>query len=286
VPNPPAKDQTTPAVPSSEDKAKKSVSQTAVAQAAPQPAAKAANQNSKVPVVADDTSPDFGPRFGTVQFSSGSQGISVKVKLAIAAAVLVLAGGAYLIWGGKSHTDTPLSPAATVDKAGPSIMVGGGGWIEGWAGDPEGTHFGRTITIYRPSLRLSDYRIEFQGQIETKSLGWVFRASDPNNYYAMKLAIVSGGASPQIALLKYLVASGRQTQVGRVPIDQTVHLDTLYSVRVDVRGPRFTTYVQGQQADIWTDDQLKSGGVGFLNEREERGRIKSVSVSLLNGAKP
>jgi hypothetical protein len=37
--------------------------------------------------------------------------------------------------------------------------------------------------------------------------------------------------------------------------------------------------------DTWNDDELKSGGVGFLNEREERGRVKSVSVSLLNGGK-
>ena len=72
-----------------------------------------------------------------------------------------------------------------------SIMVGEGGWVEGWAGDPTGLHAGRQITIYRPSLKLSDYRIEFQGQIDTKSIGWVFRAADPENYYAMKLQLVS-----------------------------------------------------------------------------------------------
>ncbi|HYL37635.1 MAG TPA: hypothetical protein VEV17_17095 [Bryobacteraceae bacterium] len=223
------------------------------------------------------------PSFGVMQ--AGSSWLSgLKAKLAIAAAVVAMAAGAYFIRGGKSKAPA-LKPAAAADKAGPSIMVGGGGWVEGWAGDPAGAHFGRQITIYRPSLKLSDYRIEFQGQIETKSLGWVFRASDPQNYYAMKLEMVSGGLAPKIALFKYLIADGRQMQVGRVPIDQSGRLDTLYSVRVDVQGPRFTTYIQGQQADIWTDDHLKSGGVGFLNEREERGRIKSVSVYLLNAGK-
>jgi len=176
-----------------------------------------------------------------------------------------------------------VNPAA--DKAGPSIMVGSGGWVEGWAGDPADAHYGRQITIYRPSLKLSDYRIEFKGDIETKSLGWVFRAADPENYYVMKLAMVTPGLQPKIALLKYVVLHGHETQAGRVPIDLNVQLETLYSVRVDVRGPKFTTYVQGQQVDTWTDDQLKSGGVGFLNEREERGRIKSVSVSLLSSGK-
>jgi hypothetical protein len=162
-------------------------------------------------------------------------------------------------------------------------MVGEGGWVEGWAGDPVGERFGRQITIYRPSLKLADYRVEFQGQIDSNSIGWVFRAADPENYYAMKLAQVSGGLSPKLALFKYLVSKGRQTQVGRVPIELAVGTDMMLKVRLDVRGPRFSTYVQGQQADVWTDDQLKTGGFGFLNEREERGRIKSVSIYYLNG---
>ncbi len=88
-------------------------------------------------------------------------------------------------------------------------------------------HAGRQITIYRPSLKLSDYRLEFQGSIDTKSIGWVFRAADPDNYYAMKLMTVSSGLSPKVALFKYLVANGRQTQVGRVPIDLAVQPDTV-----------------------------------------------------------
>ena len=225
------------------------------------------------------------PTFGSGQASGTSFLSSAKAKIATAAAVVVFAVGAYFMFGGKSQAPVPGSTTTAVDAPGPSIMVGGGGWVEGWAGDPTGAHFGRQITIYRPSLKLSDYRIEFKGEIETKSLGWVFRATDPENYYALKLAIVKPGAQPKIALLKYLVAHGHETQVGRVPIDINVNLDTLYSVRVDVRGPKFTTYVQGQQVDTWSDDQLKTGGMGFLNEREERGRIKTVSVSLLNGGK-
>ncbi len=222
------------------------------------------------------------PHFGVSTTEKPSLLSSFTVKLAIAAALVALCITIYFVSGGK-----PQAPAVNpvADKAGPSIMVGSGGWVEGWAGDPADAHYGRQITIYRPSLKLSDYRIEFKGDIETKSLGWVFRAADPENYYAMKLAIVTPGLQPKIALLKYVVQHGRETQAGRVPIDLDVQFETLYSVRVDVRGPKFTTYVQGQQVDTWTDDQLKSGGVGFLNEREERGRIKSVSVSLLSSGK-
>jgi len=61
-------------------------------------------------------------------------------------------------------------------------------------------------------------------------------------------------------------------------------LDTVFDVRVDVRGPQFTTYLQGQQVDSWTDDQLKTGGAGFLKEREESGKVKSVAIRYLKGA--
>ena len=116
----------------------------------------------------------------------------------------------------------PNAANSAADGSGPSIMLGEGGWVQGWGGDPNGSHAGRQITIYRPSLKLSDYRIEFQGEIDSKSIGWVFRATDPYNYYAMKLAIVTPGLSPKMALIKYMVVKGRETQVGRVPLDMAV----------------------------------------------------------------
>lgn len=225
------------------------------------------------------------PHFGTEQSGNVSFVGSLKGKLAIGGVAAVLCVGAYFVFGGKSQPPAAANPAPVADKAGPSIMVAGG-WVEDWAGDPDGPRLlGRKITIYRPSLKLSDYRIEFNGEIEHKSLGWVFRAADPQNYYVMKLATVTPGLEPKIALVKSIVTHGRETQVGKTPIDLNVRLDTQYAIRMDVRGSKFTTYVQGQQVDTWTDDQLKVGGVGFLNEREERGRVKSVSVSLLNSGK-
>jgi hypothetical protein len=226
---------------------------------------------------------DAVPSFGTVQLSKPTFAGSLKLKLGIGIAIIVVACTTYFGWGGSSHKPAGSNAAISADGAGPSIIMGEGGWVEGWGGDPTGIHAGRQITIYRPSLKLSDYRIEFQGSIDTKSLGWVFRAANPENYYAMKITMVSSGLSPKVALFKYIVVNGRQTQVGRVPIDLGARPDTVYKVRIDVRGPKFTTYMQGQQVDSWTDDQLKAGGVGFLNEREERGKVKSVSIRYLNG---
>ena len=206
---------------------------------------------------------------------------TLKFKLGIAILLVLIAGGIYIGLGGKNKPAGNATNSA--DFVGPSIMMGEGGWVQGWAGDTLGSHAGRQITIYRPSLSLSDYRIEFQGQIENKSLGWVFRAADPDNYYAMKLGIVSTGLPLKVALIKYMILHGRETELGRIPLDIPVTGETLFAVRMDVRGPRFITYIQGQQVDTWTNDQLKTGGVGFLNERAERGKIKTVSISYLNG---
>jgi hypothetical protein len=222
----------------------------------------------------DHTVPNFGAVVNTSMFGS------LKVKIGIAALAAVIGIGVYVQVAGKAKASA--NPAKTSD-VGMSIMVGEGGWVENWAGDPAGLHSDRQITIYRPSLKLSDYRIEFQGQIDTKSIGWIFRAADPDNYYAMKLQLVSQELPLTVVLYKYIVLKGRQVQVGRVPIDAPVKNDTVFSIRMDVRGPKFNTYVQGQPVDVWTDDQIKSGGVGFLNERSERGKIKSVSLSYLSG---
>ncbi len=226
--------------------------------------------------------PDDVPSFGAHQPAGSPLLGSLKVKLGIAIVLLVIACVYFLGWG-RAHPPAS-SGAVSGDGSGPSIIMGEGGWVEGWGGDPIGLHAGRQITIYRPSLKLTDYRLEFQGSIDLHSIGWVFRASDPANYYAMKLTAATG-LPLKVALYKYLIANGKQTQVGRVPIDVPVQPDTVYSVRVDVRGPQFTTNIQGQQVDIWTDDQLKSGGAGFLNERDERGKVKSVSIRYLSGGK-
>jgi hypothetical protein len=41
--------------------------------------------------------------------------------------------------------------------------------------------------------------------------------------------------------------------------------------------------LRNQVVEDWQDDRLKSGGVGFLNEREERGKVSSIQISFPKG---
>jgi hypothetical protein len=149
-----------------------------------------------------------------------------------------------------------------------------------WAGDPAGSKRGKQLTLYKPSMPLKDYRTEFVGQIEIGSLGWVFRAKDAKNYYAMKIRIVRPAIEPGIVLTRYAVVDGLEGPHVDIPLNLTVRNDTLYKVRVEVQGAKFSTYIQGNVVDIWSDDRLNSGGFGFSNERAERAHIRSVTVSF------
>ncbi|MDP8983279.1 MAG: hypothetical protein M3O35_22110 [Acidobacteriota bacterium] len=204
---------------------------------------------------------------------------SAKSKILLVAALLI-AIAVVVFFNMGSHKSTAAG-AATSDGVGPSIMMGEGGWITDWAGDTRSQSRGRHISMYRPSLTLSDYRIEFQGRIETKSIGWVFRAANPENYYVLKLQQAGPG---RLELAKFAVVNGIQRQFSSVQLPAEIHADALVSVRVDVRGSKFATFVKGQPVDVWTENQLKSGGVGFLNDRGERALIQSVQISYLSGA--
>ena len=55
--------------------------------------------------------------------------------------------------------------------------------------------------------------IQFVGQIETKALGWIFRAFDTKNYYAMKIeAIRPGGVTG-------IVVGKMRRKYGRISVD-------------------------------------------------------------------
>ena len=50
-------------------------------------------------------------------------------------------------------------------------------------------------------------------------------------------------------------------------------------VAVDVRGNHFTTSIEGEEVDSFTDDTLASGGIGFFSEAGEKARLYWAKVS-------
>jgi hypothetical protein len=220
------------------------------------------------------------PDLGLPNLALETNGIWSRLPVAAKAAVVavVLAGiTAIVVLGGKGK-GVSAGSAGQVVEAGTPLTVVDSGWITDWGTEP-GVRRVHEISVLRPSLTLSDYRLEFQAQIETKALGWIYRAKDGKNYYVNRLEVVKPGLDPTIAVVRFAVINGEEQPRSQFPLTVPVHVDTLYKIRFDAVGDRFTTYVQDQKVDEYTDSRIKVGGVGLYNERGERMSLKGgVSV--------
>ena len=212
------------------------------------------------------------PRFAVGGESSQPRRLTIPV-VAATFLVLSLAGYRWL---------RPADSEAAEVKASSAMEMRGAGWVSEWASDVAGSARGRQLTLYRPSIALSDYSLEFSGYIERRSLGWVFRAADSSNYYAAKLEAVDPGTS-HLAITRFAVIHGVEGPHIQRSLTLTPSPTETLNVRLEARGPRFTILIQDRVVEDWEDDQLKVGGLGFLNEREELGQIKSLRISFPKG---
>ncbi|MBS1825920.1 MAG: hypothetical protein JST93_11410 [Acidobacteria bacterium] len=164
-------------------------------------------------------------------------------------------------------------------RAGLGDWEGEGDWSKQWSYDAAGFLHTGPLILYKPSLQLTDYRMEFLARIEKKSMGWVYRASDRKNYYAHRIVLTKGGPLPAAVVEHYAVINGKTVSLARRPLPMQVQADTSYRVLMDVRGNGFTLSVQGQVVDHWSDDRLKSGGIGFFSVRGEQASLRWVELS-------
>ena len=151
-------------------------------------------------------------------------------------------------------------------------------WPKSWSYSKDGFMHPGQLALYRPSGALEDYRFEFMAQIESRSVDWVVRAHDADNYYALKFTVLQPGPRPVMAMVRYPVIDGNKGARVETPLRMMIHANTPYRVTVDVKGNRYRAYVEGQEADFWTDDRLKTGGVGFFSEAGERARVYWVKL--------
>jgi hypothetical protein len=143
----------------------------------------------------------------------------------------------------------------------------------GWSRHPDGYMNTGALALFRPTLKFTDYRMEFFGQIENKSIGWTVRATDTKNYHAMKLTVIEAGIRPFVALVQYNVVDGKSGHRTQTPLNVMVHNNTPMQFTVDVRGNRFVTSINGEEVDSFIDNTLVAGGVGFFSEAGERARL-------------
>jgi hypothetical protein len=135
------------------------------------------------------------------------------------------------------------------------------------------------LRLWKRSMALTDYQFEFQAAIEQKALSWAFRASDINNYYATKIALGHADASSGTRIIRYVVMNGVQKDRMLLPSPVELKAQEPYRIRVSVKGDTFSTLVNDQVVDHWSDSRLASGGIGFFAEQGEVAAVHWVSIA-------
>ena len=76
------------------------------------------------------------------------------------------------------------------------------------------------LRIWDESRNLGDYSFQFEGRVESKSLGWVVRAPNHNNYYAAKLAIPDRGGAARPEIIRFSVIQGQESRRQQMVVKQ------------------------------------------------------------------
>ncbi len=153
-----------------------------------------------------------------------------------------------------------------------------GGARPSWTSDAAGFVHPGALALYRPSLGLVDYHMQFVGTIDKKALSWVVRAADFNNYYAIRLTVLKPGPTPVIGMTRYAVIHGKTQSQVTMPLVMNARPDTVYRVSLDMHGDHFALAVQDQPVDSWSEPKLRHGGIGFFSEQDAGSRVAGVQV--------
>ncbi|HTW65254.1 MAG TPA: hypothetical protein VME17_11585 [Bryobacteraceae bacterium] len=148
-----------------------------------------------------------------------------------------------------------------------------------WSYDRNGFVNPGALSLFAPSLHLTNYDLDTLVQIESKGVGLVFRAEGPRTYQAVRIRVEGTGPMSFLAVERYYVADGRASRPVRVRYPSQYQADTMYRVHLQVRGDAFALFLQGQLVDYWSDNRLRSGGVGLFCGRGERARVAWIRVS-------
>jgi hypothetical protein len=165
--------------------------------------------------------------------------------------------------------------------SGLTSWTGDTNWQSSWK-TREGEVRPGKLALFTPSIQLKDYQASFSGQIEKKSLSFVVRAADLQNYYAVKFVVVTPGLMPTVAIVRYRVVNGEEGPHVQTPLILPLSKDSVYHVQVQANGPAFTLQLNGQVVDTWSDEDLTQGGIGFFTAKGEQSRIQALRISHQN----
>jgi len=148
-----------------------------------------------------------------------------------------------------------------------------------WSYDSGGLAIPGKLAILTPTIPLQDYDLDTVAQVVSKGLGIVFRATGMRDHQVAKLLVDGRGPMPPLVIDRYSEVGGKESPHIRIRCPGTFQKDTLYHIHLEVRGDRYTLFIEGQLIDSWSDARTMKGGVGFFCVNGERARVAWLHVS-------
>lgn len=164
-------------------------------------------------------------------------------------------------------------------RAGLGAWQGAPGWAQSWTYTDASFVSPGALALYKPSLEMRDYVFAFLGQIDRRSLNWVVRARDENNYIAMRIVMTKSGPVPAASLIRYAVMNGKMERQTTLPLPVAFRDGSMQQIEVTVAGDTITTRIMGQVVDSFSEDRLAGGGVGFYSPKGDRSLLRWISIT-------
>ena len=133
------------------------------------------------------------------------------------------------------------------------------------------------LRLWKESVDLSNYKFQFEGKIDRRGMSWAFRAPNLDNYYATKINLSAHGNTSEI--VRYVVLNGRAGPKQSFPLPVSLKPSEFFKVDVKVKGQQFVTSIDGRVVDVWNNNQLRAGGVGFFNDKGELSALRWAALS-------
>ena len=179
---------------------------------------------------------------------------------------------------------TRIADRAAIDivedfRSGLSRWDGKGNWARTWSYDRSGTVRPGNMAVFEPTTGLRDYNFEMKAAVDKRVIQWLVRATDLSNYHINRLIVTPDAAQTKLELQRWTVYKGRAERVKLVPLPHGPANQSLFSVRVDVRGESVTTYLGDQVIDTFSDPRLATGGIGLAGAPGDQARVYAVRIS-------
>jgi hypothetical protein len=166
-------------------------------------------------------------------------------------------------------------PKATLEEQFDSGLRNWTGGVEDWVLDAAGARTG-SLALFTPTIDQRDYDMEFLARIDHRSVTWVFRAANLNEYH---LATITSTAAGGYEFGRGTVIGGVSEITATTPIPILLNRKNAITIRLRAVGSDFAVSLDGQVIDTWIDSRLPTGGIGFIGAPDDRARIYWVRLS-------